>query len=542
MAKHGELAACIFLLTTLYWNSYHLHAHSLETFAEAEWPNHGGGIENRREARHEHKLSFHTLAKLKKKWRVNTSGDVTATPAIANGVIYFPTWSGDLYAVKQEDGKLVWRKNLTDLVGSNFGAIFSRHTPVVEKEYLLVGIYVPSLQLALNINTGDVIWSKLLDSNPYACITMSGSVYKGEYYIGLSSASEKVLEGPCCSFQGSMIKLDIKTSEIKWKTNMLPNNYGKVGLYSGAAIWGSSPPIDHKRKAVYIATGNLYTSPPNVVACEQRENNKTHRDVPDPCNNPNDLSESIVALDLDTGKVVWARRLGGYDTWSSACIQSGPLLPNCPPIVGPDYDFGEAPIMLTVKRHTIHVGIKDGEYIDIVVAGQKSGIVWALARDNGTLVWDAVTGPGSILGGSMWGAATDGQRVFTNVGNYFKKNFTLLPSNVVTTSGGWVSVNASSGQILWSIATPDGSIPLGPVSVANGLVFTVSLGSPNGKVYALDSKSGKVLWHYNITTSIIGGPSISNGCIYFGEGISAITLNAFPNATFGHAIDAICVT
>jgi len=187
-----------------------------------------------------------------------------------------------------------------------------------------------------------------------------------------------------------MIKLDIKTGEIKWKTNMLPDNNGKVGLYSGAAIWGSSPSIDPKRKAIYIATGNLYSSPLDIIACEQRENNKTHRDVPDPCISPDDHSESILALDLDSGTIVWARRLGGYDTWTVACIQNG-TSPNCPPIVGPDYDFGEAPMMLTVKRNIVDAGIEDGECVDIVVAGQKSGIVWALDRDDGTLIWDAVS-------------------------------------------------------------------------------------------------------------------------------------------------------
>jgi len=153
-----------------------------------------------------------------------------------------------------------------------------------------------------------------------------------------------------------------------------------------------------------------------------------------------------------------------------------------------------------------------------------------------------VTGPGSAAGGSMWGAATDGERVFTNVGNVYKENFTLVPSTVVTTSGGWVAVNASSGQILWSTASPDGSVPTGPVSVANGLVFAATVGSPNGTVYALDAKSGKVLWQHGVNASMTGGVSISNGCLYFGEGIGANGIFVFDNHTFGRAVDAVCVT
>jgi len=194
-----------------------------------------------------------------------------------------------------------------------------------------------------------------------------------------------------------MVKLDIKTGEIKWQTKMLPDNDGKVGFYSGAAIWGSSPSIDSKRNMVYIATGNLYSAPPNVSACEEIQNNKTVRDVPDPCISVNDHSESVVALDLESGTIVWAHHLGGFDTWTVACLSNGPSSPNCPPVVGPDFDFGEAPMMLSVRTasHSSRGADDDCEWLDIVAVVQKSGIDWALRRDNGTLVWDAVSAPTS---------------------------------------------------------------------------------------------------------------------------------------------------
>lgn len=172
---------------------------------------------------------------------------------------------------------------------------------------------------------------------------------------------------------------------------MLPDNGGKANLYSGAALWGSSPAVDVKRNLVFIATGNLYSVPPDVQACQIREANKTVPDVPDPCIRAGDNSESILALDLDTGKIVWAHHLGGVDVWNAACV-SGPSQPNCPPAAGPDYDFGEAPMLLTVhgnKSRESRTG-DDEEWQDIVVAGQKSGFVWALDRDDGHIVWDAV--------------------------------------------------------------------------------------------------------------------------------------------------------
>ena len=212
------------------------------------------------------------------------------------------------------------------------------------------------------------------------------------YYVGVTSLEEGNLNQPCCSFQGSFVRMDIETGHIIWQTKMLPDNGGKFGFYSGAAIWGSSPPIDEKRRRVYIATGNTYTVPPNVQACQEAQNNKTHPDVPDPCILPVDHSESILALDLNSGEIVWSKHLGGYDTWNAACLPnlkppSGP--DNCPSIPGPDADFGEAPMLLSVRKAVNKT--KEPGWQDIVVTGQKNGFVWALDRDYGTLVWVAVS-------------------------------------------------------------------------------------------------------------------------------------------------------
>ena len=143
-----------------------------------QWPNHGGGIKNRREVDDECQISPKTAPKLSKKWTLSTGGDVTTTPAIAGGVIYFLTWSGELFAVNEKSGSIIWQKNLTQLLG--VATIYiARHTPVVNDKYLLVGSNTPvARMLALDRKSGDLIWSKMLDTNPLACITMSGTVYK----------------------------------------------------------------------------------------------------------------------------------------------------------------------------------------------------------------------------------------------------------------------------------------------------------------------------------------------------------------------------
>lgn len=84
-----------------------------------------------------------------------------------------------------------------------------------------------------------------------------------------------------------------------------------------------------------------------------------------------------MAFELDSGKTVWARQLGGYDVFYFACLVPGN--PDCPPGPNLDADFGEAPLLVTA--------FVKGRMVDVVVAVQKSGFAWALDRDNGDIIW-----------------------------------------------------------------------------------------------------------------------------------------------------------
>ena len=201
------------------------------------------------------------------------------------------------------------------------------------------------------------------------------------FYVGTSSLEEGLSVEQCCTFRGSLSKLDIHSGTILWQTFMLPDNYGKIGGYAGASIWGSSPSIDIPRNHVYIATGNLYSVPFNVSQCQAKENNQTVPTHPDQCIEPDYHFDSILALDLDSGKIKWYHQLGGYDVWFVACNNLS--TPNCPSGPNPDADFGEAPLMVTINSNNVE--------LDIVVAVQKSGFAWALDRNNGSLIWATVS-------------------------------------------------------------------------------------------------------------------------------------------------------
>ncbi|XLR06512.1 hypothetical protein HN51_061397 [Arachis hypogaea] len=398
-------------------------------------------------------------------------------------------------------------KNLTGLnaprLATNVNWTVSRSTPTIvgDHDSLMVGIYGPAVVIGLNRTNGKLLWLTYLDHHPLALITMSGTYYKGGYYVGTASEEERETIERCCIFRGSMAKLDAVSGAIIWQTYMLPDNNGMVGGYAGAAIWGSSPSIDAQRKHVYIATGNLYSAPRRILECQERQSNRTVPTEPDECVEPENHSDSILALDLDTGKIEWYRQLGG-----------------------------EAPMMLSV--------CVNGTKKDLVAAVQKSGYAWALDRNNGNITWFTEAGPGGVAGGGTWGAATDERRVYTNIANSGAKNFTLAPSNRTTTSGGWVAMDASNGKIVWSTANPSNSTSNGPVSVANDVVFAGSV-DLLGSIYAMNAKNGKILWSYETGASVYGGMSISNGCIYVGSGYNVSLY--LPSLSGGTSLFAFCV-
>lgn len=121
----------------------------------------------------------------------------------------------------------------------------------------------------------------------------------------------------------------------------------------------------------------------------------------------------------------------------------------------------------------------------------------------------------------------------TLIANSDFKNFTLKPSKNITTAGGWVAMDASS-EILWSTVNPSNATSPGPVSVANGVLFA---GSTNlqGSIYAINTRTGKILWSYETGAVVYDGISISNGCIYVGNGYN-VSLGAVTTKNLGLGI------
>jgi polyvinyl alcohol dehydrogenase (cytochrome) len=526
----------------------------------ARWATWGGDLHNTHFAHGETAIDVTNVSHLQVKWVFHAKGDVSAIPTVSDRLVYVTDWGplglgGWIHAIDRETGASVASKPVIEFT-LNALDDGSRSSPAIDGDRLIFGDMRSQPTAAIGIlpgasgaslyavsrTTGALLWRTILDPHPLAVVTQSPVVYGGRVYVGVSSLEETAskLVYPCCSFQGSMLALDAATGQIRWRTPMLPTNGGAPGGFSGAAVWGSAPAIDEQRRVVYVGTGNLYSTPSDLAACiaqyrgdAQAQQTQCYDEL-DP---PDDYAESILALDLDTGAVRWARKLHNYGAWNFACDPA--LVPwaptntaNCFDLDSLDYDFGQAPMLLTTKAGR-----------DLVVAGQKSGVFWAFDPDQGgATVWARAVAPGGELGGMEFGAATDGERIYTQSTNFSHLSFPLVAGAHAgeTVNGGiWAALDAATGTILWETPDPLSSLPLtgsiahpawgpglgegffavdmGPLTVSNGVVFAGSM-DRQGHMYAMNAATGEILWSFASGASVASAPSIVDGVLYWGSG------------------------
>jgi polyvinyl alcohol dehydrogenase (cytochrome) len=354
---------------------------------------------------------------------------------------------------------------------------------------------------AIDALTGEQIWSLKVDDHLAARITGAPTLAGGRLYVPVSSLEELPGARPdyaCCTFRGSIVAIDASTGRQIWKSYMIPEEPKIVGKNAkgtplwkpaGAAVW-AAPTVDVARKVLYAATGNAYTDPAAPT------------------------SDAVVALALDTGAIQWVSQVTPSDSFVVGCR---PDNDNCPDEVGPDFDFGNSPILRRLANGR-----------SIIVIGQKSGVAYGMDPDRkGAVVWQYRAGRGSALGGIEWGSAADERVMYVPV------------SDVVhPEAGGLHAIGIGSGERIWHTPAPALTCKGGlgcsgaqsaAVSVIPGVVFS---GSIDGHVRAYDTGDGRIIWDFDTARdfdtvngvpasggSIDGpGPTIAGGMLYTGSG------------------------
>jgi polyvinyl alcohol dehydrogenase (cytochrome) len=413
-------------------------------------------------------LTAADIPKLKLKWSFGIPG-VSASGSqitVVGSRAFVGSRNGVVYALDTKTGCLVWAFEADAGV---------RSTPIVGRaadgsSTLYFGD-AHAFVYALDANTGQRRWKVKVEDHLDAMITGAAAYHNGRLYVPVSSLEEGTAAIPnyeCCTFRGSVVALDGASGKQLWKTYTIsqqPQRTSKTSrgtqLWgpSGGAVW-SQPLVDAERNRIYVSTGDAYSNP------APRE------------------TDAIMALAMDTGRVLWVQQTLAGDAWNVACLEAGAGRVNCPEGAGPDHDFSSAP----------SIGVlPDGKRV--IVAGQKSGELHGINPDTGEQLWKTRVGQGGVLGGIEWGFSVDGATAYVSLSNALEKK----PGE----AGGMVAVNIADGKPRWTSPPPAdtcnsrrGCNTGQPAAVSSipGVVFS---GSLDGHLRAYDSKTGNVLWDVN---------------------------------------------
>ena len=467
-------------------------------------------------------ISAVDVPRLKLKWayyfppRFPGTSELRSQPAITEDTVYVGAQDSILYALDSETGCTRWTyKNdiqvRSGIVLGDMGISGPRRLFFGDDNGVVT---------ALDASTGEKLWQTEMDPHPDAMITAAPTFYKDQLYVSVSALEVITAMNPlynCCTFRGSVARVDALTGKIIWQTYTTPKpektGTNKIGVQmwgpSGAPVW-NTPTIDIKRKALYVGTGENYSTPAS------------------------EGSDSILAMDLDSGQLLWKKQLTKGDAWNMSCTLPGRL--NCPKENGFDLDIGAN----TILHH-----LPDGS--DLLIAGQKAGIVWAVDPDNkGKVVWQSKIGRGGALGGIHWGIGSDEKYIYAPNSDYELSFLNIIEARRPPgeKSPSLNALDPETGKIIWKYTEkfccpdPDDCDDgfSAPPSIIPGVVFA---GTMLGKLYAFNRDTGDVIWDYDTTQNVktingdtghggsidVDGPIIANGQLYIHSGYGKMGKN-----------------
>jgi outer membrane protein assembly factor BamB len=423
-------------------------------------------------------ISAETVTGLKKAWTVpitahSTNSAYWSTPVIADGVVYSQDSASNVQAIDLASGKVIWEASVGSEVPESNGVVVAGSRVFAASA---------TSAFALDRATGEQLWSVPLTRNRFEGIDMAPGYHDGLVYVSTVPFGSKGNE------VGVLWALNAKTGKKVWSFATVPKSlWGHPEINFGGGVL-QTPAFDEEG-SMYIGVGS-----PGPTAGTARYPWGTSRP------GPNLYTDSIVKLDAATGKIEWHYQL----TPHALC----------------DWDLQGPPLLIEAGGQ------------DLVVAAGKAGIVIAVDRETGKLVWKRPVGqhnghdrdgiqamkgnfsnltiPLNVYPGARGGvpapASTDGERIFVPVVN----NSTTLvsqergvPGQAFT--GELVALNAADGTIEWK--HPFSSATMGATSAVNDLVFGTVL---TGRVFALDGKSGKQVWESGLPAGTLAGLAFTN--------------------------------
>jgi polyvinyl alcohol dehydrogenase (cytochrome) len=407
-----------------------------------DWVSYANGPRAWFNATGETKITVENVATLKSLWMQN-SGEVNGTPVVASDKVYVVTNSGTR-SYGAADGMPGWTSPMAR------GQVSPAYDPETKMLFVSGGGLSagPCTLTAFDAAAGTVKWG------PKPCSAQGGSTgWASACVIGKYVATGLgAFDTPGTMYKGGLAAFDKVSGE-----SVLTYQQATTG--AGASIW-SGVSGDETAGIMYAGSGNNY-----VIA--------------------DDRSDSLFAVDIA------AAVTSKMPLWNFQATKDDTFALGGPTMSKPDHDFGTHPMVVD------YMGKR------MLIAGQKSGVLWALDRDKGTELWKTPISMASSAGtgGILNNGAFDGERI-------------IVAANEATRPGSVAAVKADTGEVVWK--KPMMGLSLAPISVANGVCFV-----PDGSTLRIfNCKTGDQLHEIPAGGTIGSGVAISNGRIYFGVGWS----------------------
>ncbi len=455
------------------------------------------------------------VARLRLKWAFAypATQRAYAQPTVINGRVYAGNNSRNFYSLDARSGCAHWSFETAAPVRAAASVGSLRDLPDGRQ-----AVYIADTKAnvyAVDVQSGELRWRTAADELPVAQVTGAPTLHEGRLYVPITSREELPSLNPeyrCCRYSGALAAIDAGTGKLLWRTRTIqekPHIVGKnrdgnpIWGPSGAGIW-SSPTIDPKRNAVYVATGDNHSPPATKT------------------------SDAILAMDLDTGELLWSKQMTAGDLFNMSCITPAKL--NCPDPQGPDFDIGTsaALVKLAGGRRAL-------------VFGQKTGEVHAIDPDaEGRVLWTTRIGKGGILGGIQWGHAADDRSVYASLSDIAFLDEGMGDYRTLVADpkagGGLFALDLATGKRRWHAPpAPCGKreactpAQMSAIAVVPGVVFA---GSMDGVLRAHSSIDGRLLWEFDTIRDFEtvnglpgkggsmagGGPAIVDGMLYVNSG------------------------
>ncbi|BCX16599.1 MAG: alcohol dehydrogenase [Geminicoccaceae bacterium] len=460
-------------------------------------------------------INTSNVHRLRPAWIFQTEVKETmeTTPIVVNGVMYVTTAFNHVYALDARTGEELWHYK------HKLGPITVYCCGPNNRGVAAYGdmVYMGTLDaklVALDAKTGKLVWeTEIADPELGYSETMAPTAVDGKILIGTNGGEYGI--------RGFVKAFDAKTGKLLWTFYTIPEN--SVGVWAthdatgrdmkrniaaekealakmgdpyktlGGGVW-QNPAVDLERRRVYFVVGN--PSPDLDGSLRPGDNLYT---------------DSLVAVDLDTGKYICHFQYIAHDVW--------------------DLDAVSPPILVDVKD-------KDGKLVPGVIHGGKTGHIYVHKRDDCSLIrfseamvpqenmWTLPTKEGArMLPGANGGVEWSPMAVDERLGLAYAMNLhqpmtyhvesTPYPGGklwlggafkVIPTEEQWgilSAVDYHSGKIRWEVKTPQPLIG-GVLATAGGLVF---FGEGNGRFNALDAATGAQLWSFQAGAGVNAPPA-----------------------------------